>query len=177
MKSLLIGLIIISLGKSAKAEEDKKPEALLVNNACLQESKTADCGNKKVGTGLLNCLNIYKKAHKDFKMNDGCKDSIKKYRDVQTTIPTGEEDKKTEALQVNNACTQDAQTAGCGNIKVGSGLLKCLNIYKKGHKDFKMTDGCKDSIEKFHKLQNEDKVKNNEVTKEVNKEVNKEVKK
>jgi hypothetical protein len=48
--------------------------------------------------------------------------------------------------QVNSACTADAQTAGCAGEKVGYGLLKCLHEYKKTHKDFKFSEGCKTSM-------------------------------
>ncbi len=50
---------------------------------------------------------------------------------------------------VNASCSTDAQTAGCGNEKVGYGLLKCLHEYKKSHKDFKFSEGCKTSMTKL----------------------------
>ena len=54
------------------------------------------------------------------------------------------ESKKPDAVAVDSACTQEAQTANCGSEKVGTGLLKCIHAYKKEHKkDFKISDGCK----------------------------------
>ncbi len=48
-----------------------------------------------------------------------------------------------DAQAVDAACSQDAATAGCGTEKVGTGLLKCLAAYKKSHKEFKFSEGCK----------------------------------
>ena len=57
---------------------------------------------------------------------------------------------KADKEAVDSACTADAATASCGNDKVGTGLLKCLHAYKKEHKDFKFSDGCKASMKKMH---------------------------
>jgi hypothetical protein len=57
---------------------------------------------------------------------------------------------KADAQAVDSACTADAQTAGCGSEKVGTGLLKCLHAYKKAHHDFKFSDSCKASMKKMH---------------------------
>lgn len=46
---------------------------------------------------------------------------------------------------INAACAADASTAGCADKVVGGGLLKCLHAYKKEHKDFKISEGCKSS--------------------------------
>ncbi len=54
-----------------------------------------------------------------------------------------------DAQAVNAACAQEAATAGCGTEKVGSGLLKCLAAYKKNHKEFKFSDGCKTAKQKM----------------------------
>jgi hypothetical protein len=51
---------------------------------------------------------------------------------------------------INSACATEAQTASCGADKVGTGLLKCLHAYKKAHKDFKFSDGCKSAMDKRH---------------------------
>jgi hypothetical protein len=53
---------------------------------------------------------------------------------------------KADKDQVNAACSADAQTAGCGGEVVGKGLLKCLHGYKKAHKEFKFSDGCKSAM-------------------------------
>lgn len=47
-----------------------------------------------------------------------------------------------KAQAVNTACAQEGVTAGCGNEKVGIGLLKCIYAYKKTHKEFKASEGC-----------------------------------
>jgi hypothetical protein len=51
---------------------------------------------------------------------------------------------------INTACASDSSTAGCGNEKVGTGLLKCLHAYKKAHKDFKFSDDCKKAMKQRH---------------------------
>ena len=55
------------------------------------------------------------------------------------------EAKKTDAEknEINSACAEDGQKAGCGDKKFGTGLLKCIRQYKKDHKDFKLSEACK----------------------------------
>jgi hypothetical protein len=60
-----------------------------------------------------------------------------------------EENLKADRDAVNNACSADAQTAGCGSEVVGKGLLKCLHSYKKSHSEFKFSDSCKQSMKKL----------------------------
>lgn len=56
----------------------------------------------------------------------------------------------TDREAVNNACSAEAATAGCGSEKVGTGLLRCIFAYKKSHKkDFKISDSCKASMKKL----------------------------
>ena len=52
--------------------------------------------------------------------------------------------------KVNTACATDAQTAGCGSDKVGTGLLKCLHAYKKEHKDYKFSADCAAAMKTRH---------------------------
>lgn len=57
------------------------------------------------------------------------------------------ENKSADAQAVDQACSQEAQTASCGSDKVGTGLLKCIHAYKKEHKkDFKISEGCKTAM-------------------------------
>jgi hypothetical protein len=84
------------------------------------------------------------------------------------------EAKSAGAQAVNNACAEDAKLAGCEGEKVGTGLLKCLGAYKKAHKqEFKLSEGCKESMKS---LKEENKAKR-EAKKEAKKEETKEVKK
>ena len=62
------------------AHADRAADKIAVDNACTAEASTAGCGNEKVGTGLLKCIHAYKKAHKEFKLSDGCKASMKQLR-------------------------------------------------------------------------------------------------
>lgn len=80
MKTLLAAIVLLSVS-SVIAGESKQPDAQAVDSACTQESKTASCGNEKVGTGLLKCIHTYKKEHKDFKIGDGCKAALKTLRE------------------------------------------------------------------------------------------------
>lgn len=43
-------------------------------------------------------------------------------------------------------CSTDAQTAGCGTEKVGTGLLKCLHAYKKANAGYKFAPTCKTAM-------------------------------
>ncbi len=68
-----------------------------------------------------------------------------------TSLVMAGENKNPDAQAIDQACTQDAQTAGCGNEKVGTGLLKCLHAYKKEHKkEFKFSEGCKSAMKTWH---------------------------
>jgi hypothetical protein len=73
------------------------------------------------------------------------------------------ESKSADAQAVDQACTQEAQTASCGSEKVGTGLLKCLHAYKKEHKkDFKISDGCKTAMKTLRADRKEKKEKKKE---------------
>lgn len=56
---------------------------------------------------------------------------------------------KADATQINSACAEDAQTAGCSGEVVGKGLLKCLRTYKKANKAYKFSPGCKAAIKQL----------------------------
>ena len=62
--------------------------------------------------------------------------------------PTAQD--KADASNVNSACTQDAQTAGCSGEVVGKGLLKCLHSYKEANKSFKFSPGCQSAIKQLN---------------------------
>jgi hypothetical protein len=67
---------------------------------------------------------------------------------VAFAVPTAED--KADASQINSACAQDAQTAGCSGEVVGKGLLKCLHSYKEANKSYKFSPGCKAAMQKLH---------------------------
>lgn len=61
----------------------------------------------------------------------------------------GKASQNPDALAIDQACTAEAQTAGCGSEQVGTGLLKCIGAYKKANKkNFKISDGCKAAMQK-----------------------------
>ena len=53
-----------------------------------------------------------------------------------------------DALTIDSACATESKAAGCGNEKVGTGLLKCMFHYKKTHKDFSYSPACQNAIAK-----------------------------
>lgn len=77
MKNILMIVSIITFAAISNAKENTSADAQAVDNACTQEGTTAGCGNEKVGTGLLKCIHGYKKAHKDFKISEGCHAAMK----------------------------------------------------------------------------------------------------
>ena len=80
MKNLFTLILMMSFAAVSQAGESKSADAQAVNTACAQDGVTAGCGDKKVGTGLLRCLAAYKKAHKDFKFSESCKNAKKTLR-------------------------------------------------------------------------------------------------
>lgn len=81
MKSLLTLSLLLAL-TSGFAGEAKSAGAQAVNNACAEDAKLAGCEGEKVGTGLLKCLHAYKKSHKqEFKLSEGCKESMKSLKE------------------------------------------------------------------------------------------------
>lgn len=69
-------------------------------------------------------------------------------------------DKKVRAeidSEVKQACSAEIAKAGCGDKSVGTGLMKCLKSYKKDHKDFEISQGCKDVKKKTKEMRKEAK--------------------
>jgi len=56
---------------------------------------------------------------------------------------------KEDAQVINAACEPEAAAAGCGGEVVGKGLLRCLNSYKKAHKGFKFSAGCRGAMKRL----------------------------
>lgn len=61
-------------------KEELSDERDAVNTACSEEAKAAGCADKSVGRGLLKCIRQHKMASKDFKISEGCKNSMKSLR-------------------------------------------------------------------------------------------------
>lgn len=81
-KNILMTLTVALFSVSAMAQNGElKQDKEAVDSACSAEAKTANCGDAKVGTGLLKCIHGYKKEHKkEFKISDGCKSAMKKLK-------------------------------------------------------------------------------------------------
>ncbi len=79
-KNILMTLTVALFSVSAMAQNGElKQDKEAVDSACSAEAKTANCGDAKVGTGLLKCG--YKKEHKkEFTISDGCKSAMKKLK-------------------------------------------------------------------------------------------------
>lgn len=67
------------------------------------------------------------------------------------SIAYSAESQMASAQAINTTCTEEAETAKCGNDKVGTGLLKCLRTYKRAHKDFKITESCEASLKQLRR--------------------------
>ena len=82
--NLRIALLAASLfavpASFAAPDAAMKADNDAINTACASDAQTAGCGGEKVGKGLLKCLGAYKKAHKDFKFSDACRDAMKQRR-------------------------------------------------------------------------------------------------
>lgn len=61
------------------------------------------------------------------------------------------ESQMASAQAINTVCTEEAETAKCGNDKVGTGLITCLRNYKKANKNFKITDSCEASLKQLRR--------------------------
>ena len=90
---LFKSLIVAStLSLSFSGFADVAADKTAVDAACQAEAATAGCGTEQVGTGMLKCIHAYKKAHKDFKISDGCKAATKQlktdHKAAKTTPPS-----------------------------------------------------------------------------------------
>lgn len=56
---------------------------------------------------------------------------------------------KQDAQVINAACEPEATAAGCGGEVVGKGLLRCMGSYKKTHKEFKFSEGCRGAMKRL----------------------------
>ena len=124
-----------------QADPAKQAANAAISAACAADGKAAGCGDKQVGTGLLRCIHDYKQAHKDFTVSAGCKAEVEKHHKPNPAI-------QADNAAINTACATDSQTAGCTGKQVGSSLLKCLHEYKQAHKEFALSAGCKEAIQK-----------------------------
>lgn len=74
---------------------------------------------------------------------------------IQFTAMASDPAMEADRAAVNSACSAEASTANCGDQKVGSGLLKCIQAHKKSNKDFKISDSCKASMKSLKKARHE----------------------
>lgn len=84
MKTLIMSFVTLStvvvFAQGGAGKEELKKDVQAVNVACQEEAKAAGCEGKEVGKGLLKCVREYRKANKEFKVSDGCKDALKELR-------------------------------------------------------------------------------------------------
>lgn len=74
---------------------------------------------------------------------------------IQLTAIASEPAMDADRAAVNSACSAEATAANCGDQKVGSGLLKCIQAHKKSNRDFKISDSCKASMKSLKKARHE----------------------
>lgn len=77
---------------------------------------------------------------------------------IQFTAMASDPAMEADRAAVNSACSAEASTANCGDQKVGSGLLKCIQAHKKSNKDFKISDSCKASMKSLKKARHEERM-------------------
>lgn len=88
LKRIIISSVFVLAVVSTFAEEtskevraELKQDKEAVATACAEEAKIANCGDAKVGTGLLKCIHQYKKENrKEFKISDACKESMRRLK-------------------------------------------------------------------------------------------------
>lgn len=81
--NILMTLVVALFSVSAMAQNGElKQDKEAVEAACSAEAKAANCGDAKVGKGLLKCIHKHKKENKkDFTISDGCKSAMKKLKE------------------------------------------------------------------------------------------------
>jgi hypothetical protein len=67
-------------------KEGLQDERNAVQDACVEEAKAANCGDKIVGKGLLKCIHEHKKASKEFKISDSCKTAMRTLKDERRKV-------------------------------------------------------------------------------------------
>ena len=64
--------------------------------------------------------------------------------------------------KVKAACAPEIQATGCSQ-DLGKGLLKCIRAYKKAHKEFKISDSCKEASHEGREMHKEHKAERNKM--------------
>lgn len=90
---------LLGFSKNPVLEADRAA----VNSSCSAEAVAAGCGEKSVGSGLLKCIHSYKKANKDFKISDACKEASKKLKTDRQAHKAEKEAKKAEKQAAKDA--------------------------------------------------------------------------
>jgi len=80
IQSVVLAAALLSPLAAFADKTTMEADKAAVSAACATDAKTANCSDKKVGTGLLRCLHDHKKAHKEFKLSAGCKTAINQHR-------------------------------------------------------------------------------------------------
>lgn len=64
--------------------------------------------------------------------------------------------------KVKAACAADVQATGCSQ-ELGKGLMKCIHAYKKAHKEFTISESCKEAVHEGHEMHKEHKAEHEEM--------------
>ena len=68
---------------------------------------------------------------------------------ITSTVSMAKGDRAAKDAELKSACAAEISVAGCGNKDLGKGLLKCLQAYKKEHKDMVISESCKNLRKEF----------------------------
>ncbi len=76
MKLLTVLILSLTALFTIPAKANVTAQKQSVDNACYQEARYANCGDKRVGTGLIKCIHNYKSVNKAFQISEPCKAAL-----------------------------------------------------------------------------------------------------
>lgn len=129
MKTILIISFFILTSSLANAVVNGTPT---LGIACAREITVSACNTGRVRRSLAKCFRRFKKVNPAFNISEPCEQALKEFR-INLNADA-------QALVV--ACTKEAATAECGNLKVSTGLLSCIKNYEKKHNNYKISAPC-----------------------------------
>lgn len=89
IKALLVTTTLCLISGYANADNHKaemKADARAIDQACQSDAANTGCTGEVVGKGLLKCMRAYKKAHKEYKFSEGCREAMKKMKEDRREV-------------------------------------------------------------------------------------------
>ena len=68
---------------------------------------------------------------------------------IISAISVAKGDRAAKDAELKSACAAEISMAGCGDKDLGKGLLKCIQTYRKEHKDMVISESCKNLRKEF----------------------------